>query len=410
MGAASIGSSGLAAVGSVIIARQLGVTGRGQWAVISSLAILVGTFASIGLPSTAAFASARVQGPERQRIVQAMMMATIALSLVAAGIYALISLAIAPSNVPRSTVLLGAAVASSLVLQQVSQHIALTTSPVGWFAAAQFVPTVVMVAALAAIGSGLDVAIVAALSAGSAGVGAVVSLAGAFRHGAIRARVLLSGARATVRVLRPYLAFAALTFGTLALTQVVQRIDVLLVGGFRGSRDAGLYAIAVQVGDLLLVLPGALGFFVFRLGAGSAIGHWEQSLSALRWTLATSVLAATVLGIAAPVLITRLLGSQYDNSVTPLRWLLPGLVLLGLQGVISNYIASRGRPRSVLTAWLTAAILGIALDIVVIPAWGITGAAAVSSVSYLVVVMLHLRALEAVRPRRVANSSDAAPP
>ena len=48
-----------------------------------------------------------------------------------------------------------------------------------------------------------------------------------------------------------------------------------------------------------------------------------------------------------------------------------------------------------------AAGLGIGLDLVAIPALGISGAAAVSSVSYLAVVALHLRALRDARPESV---------
>jgi O-antigen/teichoic acid export membrane protein len=78
------------------------------------------------------------------------------------------------------------------------------------------------------------------------------------------------------------------------------------------------------------------------------------------------------------------------------------VVLLGAQSLVSNYIASRGRLRSVLGAWLTAAALGLGLDLVVIPYGGIIAAAIVSSVSYLVVLGMHVRALLALRPESQA--------
>jgi O-antigen/teichoic acid export membrane protein len=73
-------------------------------------------------------------------------------------------------------------------------------------------------------------------------------------------------------------------------------------------------------------------------------------------------------------------------------------VLLGLQSVISNYVASRGRPRAVLVAWTASAVFGIAADLWAIPQFGIAGAAAVSSLSYLLVLLLHVQALLALRP------------
>ena len=50
---------------------------------------------------------------------------------------------------------------------------------------------------------------------------------------------------------------------------MVQRVDVLLVNGYEGSHAAGLYAVAVQFADLLLVVPAALGLVVFRRGASA---------------------------------------------------------------------------------------------------------------------------------------------
>lgn len=402
---ASIGGAGLSAIASIVIARELGVTQRGQWAVISSLALLVGTFATLGLPTAAGFGAARSAGVDRHRFVQATLVAGVLLAAAGAGVYALLSLVVAPAGVSRPVVLLGAAVAGTLVVFQVVHQIVLTMAPIGWFAVGQLLPPAGMLIAVVIAGAAgeLDVGLVALFGALTPALGTAAALAGVWRHGALGSRRLLTGLRDGLAVLRPYVAFALMTFATLAMTNVVQRLDVLLIAGYRGSREAGLYAVAVQVGDVLLVVPSALGFLVFRLGAGSREGHWSQTTSAIRWTLVSSVLAASVVGVAAAPLVSLLFGSQYEASVTPLRWLLPGAVLLGVQGVISNYVASRGRPRSVLVAWLTAAIVALGLDLVAIPAFGISGAGAVSSISYLVVVLLHLRALEQVRPDRGAQ-------
>ncbi len=391
----------LSGVTSIVIARTLGATRRGEWAVITSLAMLVGTGASLGLPAAAGFGAARTRDADRQRFVQAALVASVLLAILAFGVYAIASKVIAPAGVDRRVVLLGGALAAASLLFAVTHQIALTTSPLVWFALAQVLPALALLTGVVAVGHELAIESLILLSAGVTMLGAALSLGGVISQRALGARLLMRRAVELVETLRPQISFAALTFGTVALTVVVQRVDVLLVAGLRDSRQAGLYAVAVQFGDVLLVVPGAIGFLVFRLGAVSAVGHWDQTVALARATLLISVAGAAVMALAAPTLVSVLFGSQYAPSVPAVRWLLPGVVLLGLQSVISNYIASRGRPRAVLVAWLLAAALGIGLDLVAIPALGISGAAAVSSVSYLAVVALHLRALRDARPQSV---------
>lgn len=396
---ASLASVAISAATSVIIARRLGVAARGQWAAISALAVLIGTFSSFGLPPAAGFVAARLSGGDRARLTQAVLVAAAGLALIALGAYSIVSLFVAPTGVTRGVVLLGAGIAATLVLYQVTHQLVLTTAPLLWFGAGQVVPAVALLVGAVALGEQLDVAAVAAMSALGSLLGTAVSAVGLTRHGAIGGRLLVRGTREVTRLLRPHVAFALTTFGTLALTQIVQRADILLVNGFRGSRDAGLYAVSTQLGDVLLVVPSALGFVAFRAGARSADAHWTQMLAAARATALTSLISAGVLAAVAPELIKGLFGADFGESAQPLRLLLPGIVVLGVQSVVSSYVTSRGRPRVVLRAWLTAAAIGIALDLYAIPAYGISGAAVVSSISYVVVLGLHLRAFRELRPR-----------
>jgi O-antigen/teichoic acid export membrane protein len=117
----------------------------------------------------------------------------------------------------------------------------------------------------------------------------------------------------------------------------------------------------------------------------------------LRWTVVLAVATTGAFAVLARVTIHLLVGSQYDGAVTPLRLLLPGLVVLSAQTVISGYVVSRGYARVALTAWTIAAVTGIVADVFVIPVRGADGAAVVSSASYLLVLVLHLRALRAAR-------------
>jgi O-antigen/teichoic acid export membrane protein len=395
----AIGATVISGVASIMIARELGVVARGRWAVVSSTAVVVAAIAGTGLPTAAAYGAARLNSPERERFVRASITGGLVMSLVGAVVYLAASAAIHPP-VTAVTVIVGCSIPAALVFYQTLHALILVVSTMRWFALVQVITAVATLIAVlvASVLGQLSVLDVVAISAGSSTVGCGVGLVALKRTAGSPTRILIAPVQAA-RLLRPYVAYATLTFITLSLTQIVQRVDVLLVSGYKGSRAAGLYAVAVQVTDLMLVVPGALGLVIFRRTAKSAPNHYGSMLVMLRWTGAFGVAAAAVALAAAGWVVPLVFGASYRGSVEPLRLLLPGVIAFALLTVLSQYLAGRGRPRAVVVAWLIGAVIGVGADLVVIPAFGIAGAAVVSSAAYLIVMALHVRALRDLRRR-----------
>jgi O-antigen/teichoic acid export membrane protein len=391
-------STGLSGIASIVIARELGVTGRGRWAVIASLAVLVATIVSSGLPIAASYASARALTAERVRTVQAALTLAAVLSLLAGAGYLAIAAIIHPPA-PTAAVIIAASIPAVSVCYTVTLRVSLTTTPMLWYAGAQIAASLLTLVAVSALGATTHLTVLMVVITSAAGqlAGTLVSLTALRRYGAAGPSLLIR-ATSAARILRPYLGYALITFTTLSLTQIVQRVDVLLVNGYRGPHAAGLYSVAVSFTDLLLVVPAALGYVMFRRGARSEPAHFSEALMVLRWTGGLAAVGSLAVVILASRLVPLIFGPAYDPSIAPLRWLLPGAIAFSLQSVLSNYLASRGRPRVVLVAWLTGAVIGIGADLFVIPAYGIVGAAVVSSVSYIVVTGMHVKALRSVRP------------
>jgi O-antigen/teichoic acid export membrane protein len=393
-----LGTTFLAGLTSLLITRGLTQAERGAWGVVGATATLAATIGSLGLPVAASYAAARAESAERAALVRAACVGGAVLGVLA-SLAAFVVLVISrPEGVPFWALAVGGALAGLLLLHQVTQQLTLTALSTFWFALSAAIPAAVMLVVILGLvlAGDLDVPNVAVASGATTTLGTAIALGGLVSAG-LWARDRMSP-RGIADTLRPYLGYALLTSATLGVTHVVQKIDVLLVNGFKGADDAGLYVVAVQYGDLLLVLPGALGLVMFRRGARSSEGHWEDVLRVLRWTALFGLAAAAVSAVIAPWILELLFGPAYRESSTALRLLLPGVVLLGLQSVISNYVASRGRPRAVLVAWTASAVFGLVADLWAIPHYGIDGAAAVSSLSYLLVLLLHLQALRALRP------------
>ena len=340
----AVTSVGISGVASVIIARRLGVTDRGRWGVISSLAVLVGTLASSGLPVAAGYAAGRLASHERLQFVQAVFIAAALLSI-GAGLTFLAAALVIQLPAAPVTVGVAAVIPVAMVLFAVCHTLVLTVASVRWFVAAQLsvACTTLVLISLISVGTNLTVLSVILVSATALVVGSMTNLIGLSRHSAIARPLLVRTRRLIVGQLRPYAGYALTTFAILSLTQIVQRVDLLLVNAYRGPHAAGLYAVSVQVTDVVFVLPSALGFVIFRRGTRATQEHWSDALILLRWTFFFAVAATVVIGLLASRIVLLLFGAAYEGSIAPLRLLLLGVVAFSTQSVISNYLASRGR-------------------------------------------------------------------
>jgi O-antigen/teichoic acid export membrane protein len=71
--------------------------------------------------------------------------------------------------------------------------------------------------------------------------------------------------------------------------------------------------------------------------------------------------------------------------------LLPGIVSLSLAKVLTSYLSGIERLGPVTTAAVASLVINLGAIVVLIPAWGIVGAAAASLVSYTVYAVLMVR-------------------
>lgn len=103
---------------------------------------------------------------------------------------------------------------------------------------------------------------------------------------------------------------------------------------------------------------------------------------ACRNTILVAGAGSLTLAIAAPIIIPAFFGHRFDDSVQALWLLLPGTVALTGSKVLTSYIFSQGRPMvNTLITCVSLAVTVIAL-LVLVPLYGVNGAAGASSLAY----------------------------
>jgi O-antigen/teichoic acid export membrane protein len=104
-----------------------------------------------------------------------------------------------------------------------------------------------------------------------------------------------------------------------------------------------------------------------------------------------------VVAILAPVLIPVVFGRGYQSAVVALWLLSPGAVFLALNQVLANLLQGRGRPLVISVSEGVGAVCTVALLAILIPLYGIRGAAIASTVAYGIVTVFLLVWLHRIR-------------
>lgn len=192
--------------------------------------------------------------------------------------------------------------------------------------------------------------------------------------------------------IRPILRFSLVSHLSNLINLINYRFDVWVVGHYSGEAQLGLYAVAVGIGQLLFNVPEPFS----RVMQPFLFGQVRQEMlsrfkAVARVNFSVLLLLALFLALSGGWVIPWLFGSEFAPSVGPLCLLLPGIVLSGAAKLLAQLVIQGGRQRFNLIAAASAAVVTIVLDLVLIPRWGIHGAAIATSLAYATVlgVILH---------------------
>jgi O-antigen/teichoic acid export membrane protein len=207
----------------------------------------------------------------------------------------------------------------------------------------------------------------------------------------VRASAYLRQSMLGLPVSRPHpgLLIAAIGFGSRAWVGSLARFlnfrtDQLLMGFLASEAALGVYAVAVNASEVLLYLPAATATALLPAAARTEGGlRTEQALRAFRSAALVTAGAALVGALLGPVFLPLIFGGAFEGSVTPFLWLLPGALGFAATAVFSYALVAGASPGLSSIGPLVSLGVGIALDLVLIPKFGPSGAALAASAAFL---------------------------
>jgi O-antigen/teichoic acid export membrane protein len=378
----------------VVMARELGQEGFGDFTFALSLALMTTVFAGFGVDQVIARTVSREATGAPRLLTDALTvkvgfgLAGIALALVVAfagGYDADVTLAVAILAVAAVTELVTKIFHATFQGLDDMRPVAVA------FLIQRYFTAVVGIGLLVAGAGVVAMALVYLLGALLAQLFIAARLAG--RSIRPEARMSPAGARALVR--------GSLALGiTLILNTALFRVDATLLSLMEGNADVGVYGAAYRLLESTLFLSYAFVSALLPTLARLSGPALQEAYAVGMKLVATALLPlGTVFVVFAEPIIELLYSDEYAAAVGTMRLLGAAAALYGVAYLSSYVLIAQSRYLGVLP-WATGGVLvvNVVLNLILIPRYSYDGAAAVTSISEALLAVVFV-----VYARRVAG-------
>ena len=172
---------------------------------------------------------------------------------------------------------------------------------------------------------------------------------------------------------------------------LLYRVDQFMIRRILGVSELGVYSVSVSLAELMFLIPLSINSALLGRLYNTPERTASRKVLAQTFKLSLYICVALALaGIPLCLLIPLLYGASYSGAVACTVVLLAGTAFASLAIVSAQYYFTINRPVLHLIGSLAALLLNVALNLLLIPALGILGAALASAASYLVFGLYYL--------------------
>ena len=190
------------------------------------------------------------------------------------------------------------------------------------------------------------------------------------------------------------LTFNSMSIALVFLLMSLYHIDIVMLHRFRADAAVGNYRAALTIAEFLWFVPMAIQTVFVH----STSELWSQNrfrkISELasrttRYTFLLTAVMAVGLAALADVAVPIYFGTEAEPAITPLLLLLPGALGFALARPILAVSQGEGTLRYPVAATGAAAAINLVLNLVLIPRFGMQGAAVATSIGYGSMFVFH---------------------
>lgn len=191
--------------------------------------------------------------------------------------------------------------------------------------------------------------------------------------------------------LRQALAYGLPSLGTNLVEFLNLRGNLLLVNAHLGVEAAGLFKLATQIGEpLMLPTASAVTVLLPRLCDECVPPSRRRTLTILwlgRLGIAGALLAVLA-SVLSPWVVPPLFGKAFRGALPVVTPLLTAYVAMAVMKLVAAWLAGGGRPQLPLAISLVALTINLALNAWAIPRFGLWGAGIATAVAFTIGALL----------------------
>ncbi|WP_049972910.1 oligosaccharide flippase family protein [Haladaptatus cibarius] len=194
---------------------------------------------------------------------------------------------------------------------------------------------------------------------------------------------------------RTMLTFNSLSIVLIFLLMSLYHVDILMLQALADNVQVGYYRAALKLAEFLWFVPLALQTVFVHSTSELWSNDRTEKISDLaarttRYTFLLTAIMALGLAVLADIAVPVYFGSQYMPAVIPLLLLLPGALGFAVARPILAIAQGKGNLKYPIAATGTAATINLALNALLIPRYGMHGAAISTSIGYGLMFVFHL--------------------
>lgn len=196
---------------------------------------------------------------------------------------------------------------------------------------------------------------------------------------------------------------------TSAISVFMAQGDILMLGFWRTSAEIGYYEIGSRIVSLLYTIPVLLAAALFPLVSKLAIQKDENKMKSINeksMTLIFFIALPLAVGgfILAKPLIQLVFGAEYLPAVNCFKILLTMLLLTFPNYLLQNLVLAFNQQKKIILYMAIGSFGDLLLNFLLIPRFGIIGAAATTLFTHFVFVALVWRHIKKITPfKTLAN-------
>lgn len=187
------------------------------------------------------------------------------------------------------------------------------------------------------------------------------------------------------RVLVPMLRFGLPLMPAPIMTWITTSSDRILLAAFSDAAQVGIYAVAVMVTGIMMVLTGAFttAFAPFAFSIREQANVRETLASVAAWASWVFLCAAAFMSVFAPLLVQVLAAEDYAEAASAIPYLAFAQVAAIMGAVFMIGPTFEKKTSGILISLISAAVLSVGLNILLIPVLGFQGSAIASLLALL---------------------------